>query len=347
MRLAYLFDGPELNGGNKVAIEHAQALADRGHAVTLLANGARPGWIDFDLPWVNYALEALPPARWDAVVCTYWTSVPIARQLGLAPLVHFCQGYEASFSHLADQRADIEAVYDLPLPTLTVTQHLAKLVSARHGRSCRSVRPFADPRFHPRPRLGPRRRPWVAVPGIFEAEVKGVSTALTAVARLRSLGHEVRLLRVSTFPPSEAEQRRLPAQTFLSGVTPAEVARALRRCDLLLFPARAEEGFGLPLLEAMASGVPVVSTDIPSAREIGAKAFRFVPEGDGEAMARAASELLSQPAAWREARRRGRVRLAHYARAAAADELEAAVRWAVAAAAALPATVEVLEPVAV
>ena len=42
----------------------------------------------------------------------------------------------------------------------------------------------------------------------------------------------------------------------------------LRRARALIFPSR-YEGFGLPLVEAMALGCPVVASDLPTAREIG------------------------------------------------------------------------------
>ena len=40
----------------------------------------------------------------------------------------------------------------------------------------RLVSPPVDRRFRPRPRFGPRRRPWIVGAVIFEAEVKGIAT---------------------------------------------------------------------------------------------------------------------------------------------------------------------------
>jgi glycosyltransferase involved in cell wall biosynthesis len=58
----------------------------------------------------------------------------------------------------------------------------------------------------------------------------------------------------------------------------------LRRARALIFPSR-YEGFGLPLVEAMALGCPVVASDLPTAREIGIGACWVFPPGDADALA--------------------------------------------------------------
>ena len=113
-----------------------------------------------------------------------------------------------------------------------------------------------------------------------------------------------------------------------AGVAPAQVAAALREADLMLFPARPGEGFGLPLLEALASGVPSVASRLPSTEEMTNGAVALVPPDDVEAFADAARRLLVDPSAWRRARRAARRAASRYAPSAVADRLERAVRWA-------------------
>jgi glycosyltransferase involved in cell wall biosynthesis len=200
-------------------------------------------------------------------------------------------------------------------------------VAARLGRDSRVAPPPLDPLFHPVLRRRPRRKPWIAVAGIFEAEVKGVATALGAVERLRAGGLACRLLRLSALPLSPAEGRLATADLYLCAVPPVTAARALRHCDLLLFPSRADEGFGLPLLEAMASKVPAVASRIPSVEFIGGAA-RLVPVGDAGAMAAAAAELLADPLLWRQARQAGRTAAGRFAAERVGRELAVAVAWA-------------------
>lgn len=58
----------------------------------------------------------------------------------------------------------------------------------------------------------------------------------------------------------------------------------LRRARALMFPSR-YEGFGLPLVEAMALGCPVVASDLPTMREIGIDACWVFPAQDADALA--------------------------------------------------------------
>lgn len=70
-----------------------------------------------------------------------------------------------------------------------------------------------------------------------------------------------------------------------------ELARWYRRARLLV-SCSAGEGFGLPVLEAMAAGCPVVATDIPVHREASGDVGRFVPVGDAAALRDSVSDLL-------------------------------------------------------
>ena len=75
-----------------------------------------------------------------------------------------------------------------------------------------------------------------------------------------------------------------------------DVANLLSTLDLFVSPARSEP-FGLSIVEAMAAGVPVVTTASEGAREIieDNQTGRLVPVGDSEAMATAIIELLNDP----------------------------------------------------
>lgn len=64
----------------------------------------------------------------------------------------------------------------------------------------------------------------------------------------------------------------------------------------LVLPSR-DEGFGLPVLEALACDAPVVCTDIPALREISGGYAHLVPYADVEALAGAMLEAVSEPRA--------------------------------------------------
>ena len=85
---------------------------------------------------------------------------------------------------------------------------------------------------------------------------------------------------------------------FLGALPPAEVARQLAGADLFLLPSLYEGGPPLALMEAMASGLPAVATDVLGVRELvaGSETGTVVPVGDPAQLAAAAIELLADPA---------------------------------------------------
>lgn len=77
----------------------------------------------------------------------------------------------------------------------------------------------------------------------------------------------------------------------LGAVSDAELAAVLRKASVLAAPSLAE-GFGLPLVEAMAAGVPVVHSDAPALAEVVDGAGVQVPRADPQALAAALRSVL-------------------------------------------------------
>ncbi len=87
-------------------------------------------------------------------------------------------------------------------------------------------------------------------------------------------------------------------------VSPAGLAETYRSADLLVHPSR-YEGFGLQLVEAMRSGLPVLCTDGGAQPEVAGDAAVVVPAGDVSAMASAIVELLRSPSRLQDLQQRG------------------------------------------
>jgi glycosyltransferase involved in cell wall biosynthesis len=332
VRVTYVLGHPTPGGGTKVVAQHAALLREAGAEVTLVAQGARPGWLPFDGPYVDSSVTPPRLPTQDIVIATFWTTLAIAARWAIGPVAHFCQGYEGRLGYLRADWPAIEAAYAVRAPTLTVTPDLATFLAQRFGRACRVARPPVDPLFRSsrwsplRHRL--RRVPWIAISGVFEADVKDIPTAIDTVSRLRAGGRRCRVLRISSLPLSAREREMLAPDRYLCAVPPSAVARALRGCDLALFTSRAEEGFGLPLLEAMASGVPAVASRIPSTLFMTQQAVPLVTAGDAAAFAAAAGELLDDAARWRRVRADGCEAARRFDREDVLPELLSAVRWA-------------------
>jgi glycosyltransferase involved in cell wall biosynthesis len=161
----------------------------------------------------------------------------------------------------------------------------------------------------------------------FEIDWKGVPTALGAVRRLRDEGFDCRLVRLSQWPQGETERALVRADEFHEHLPPERVPALVRSCDLLLAASWEQEGFGLPVLEAMACGVPAVASDISCFRDWASPAARLVPVRNEAAFASSARDMLSDAQSWRRQRRAG-LRLAKdYRQERSAEEAERALLW--------------------
>jgi glycosyltransferase involved in cell wall biosynthesis len=136
----------------------------------------------------------------------------------------------------------------------------------------------------------------VSIVGRF-APQKRHDRFLRAAARVAALEPRARFLLVGdgdVRPQTEAEAARLGLgdRAIFTGVR-SDARAVIARSDLLVFSS-AWEGLSIAALEALASGVPVVSTDVEGMRDVLAGSGLVVPHDD-EALAAAIEECLGDP----------------------------------------------------
>ncbi len=125
---------------------------------------------------------------------------------------------------------------------------------------------------------------------------KRIDVLLDVVAELRHARPELVLVQVGgDWNGDQREQlRRLGlagAVRQLRGLSRLQLASLYRGARLVLQPSEAE-GFGLPVIEALACGAAVLASDIPVLREVGGAAATYRPVGEVAAWAAAADAIL-------------------------------------------------------
>lgn len=216
----------------------------------------------------------------------------------------------------AARRADA-----LVVPTEAVARDLARRLAVRvpvrvagHG-----VTDLGAPA--PVPDLPDR---YVLAVGTVEPR-KGVDVLVTAVAEVARSDESVSLVLVGQPGWGGLDPLRIAADRglaesrvrLLGRVTDRELATVLRGASVLAMPSLAE-GFGLPVLEAMAAGVPVVHSDDPALVEVSSGAAMVVPRGDARALAEALRRVLADSALAARLRADGKRRAAEFTWATAA-----------------------------
>jgi glycosyltransferase involved in cell wall biosynthesis len=144
---------------------------------------------------------------------------------------------------------------------------------------------------------------------------KNVERLIEAFHLLRQRGHEhLRLLiignEVSKYPALRRTVHQFKLHTYVRflGFVPDQMLAVLYRlADAFVFPSL-YEGFGLPPLEAMACGTPVVTSNVSSLPEVVGDAALLVDPYDASAIAGAVERILGDPALRADLVERGRIR---------------------------------------
>ena len=146
----------------------------------------------------------------------------------------------------------------------------------------------------PVPADAPTRR---SIPTTRELVYMGSFMPYKNVETLARALHELpgyRLHLLSRISPDDRERLTalapVDALVIHNGTSEADY-RALLETATALVTTSLDEGFGLPLVEAMSLGTPVVVSDIPIFREIGGEAALYAPATDAAAVAAAIRQL--------------------------------------------------------
>ena len=131
---------------------------------------------------------------------------------------------------------------------------------------------------------------------------KGLKYLLMAYSRLKWQFDNIRLLVVGPGTPDKDSyqvlgEHALQDVEFLGGVSQEDLARYYKTADIFCSPATGKESFGIVLLEAMASGTPIVASRLEgfaTVMEDGIQGL-MAPPKDDEALADALRQMIQSP----------------------------------------------------
>ena len=204
--------------------------------------------------------------------------------------------------------------------------------AVRFGKIHRSkidVTPLACDTDHFQP-LGLERKPYFLYLGRY-APYKNIELALRGFSDAALDGFEFWMAG----PPDpgfdellrEFRDRRGLAVRFIPYPSYDELPILLNEATALVFPSR-YEGFGLPILEAMACGTPVITSNVSAMPEAAGDAAILVDPDHAEALSNAMRELAIRGARWNELADHGRARAATFSwKSAASQTEEVLTKW--------------------
>lgn len=176
-----------------------------------------------------------------------------------------------------------------------------------------------------------QRGAYFAFVGTLEPR-KNASVVIEATRRLRRSGRPVRLVLIGRagwhfeqLEPLIRQAQSEGAVEWHGYVTDTERDALYRGAVAVVLPSH-YEGFGLPLLEAMAEGVPTICSDAPALVEVAGGSSLHVPASDVSGWEAAMDRLLSEPELRRQLVARGRERAEAFTPEATVSGLRQAMR---------------------
>jgi glycosyltransferase involved in cell wall biosynthesis len=364
MKITFVLPTLSLTGGMRVLSIYAELLQKRGHKIFIVSTpqGQRTliqqvrsllrgkGWESapekepshFDKVDVerlvletNRPITDLDVPDADIIMATWWETAEWVAKLSdsKGAKVYFLQHYEA-FDYLPKGR--VEATWRLPMHKIAVAQWLADIARNEYGDfSVSLVPPTVDTKqFYDSQSRGQQRRGKQSVPtvGMYYSTTpwKGCDIALEAFS---IAAKKIPNLRLVAFGSGDTPPPYMPlpdGTEYNKEPTQDQLKEFYSKCDAWLFSSRSE-GFGLPILEAMACRTPVIGTPAGAAPELlaGGGGILVKPE-DPEDMARAIEQICQlSDAQWRAMSESAWETVIHYTWEDATDLFEAALYAAV------------------
>ncbi|MCT7949704.1 glycosyltransferase family 4 protein [Ancylothrix sp. C2] len=355
MKITFVLgSGFNLAGGDRVIAIYAEHLQKRGHEVFLVSRAKwQPslrdqlrslirgkGWITvnpmshfdhLDIPrklTESYrpVVDADVPDA-DVVIATWWETGDWVWHLSPSKgvKVHFFQDYEIWGGDVKD----VDAVCALPIPKIVIAGWVRDLLKERFNQIPLALilNSVETDKFYA-PVRGKQPVPTVGIM-YTTMQSKGCDIALEAFRIAKETIPELRLVAFGS--AKVLPELPLPKDTNYAYCAPNEQLKDFySQCDAWLFGTR-REGFGLPILEAMACRTPVIGTPAGAAPELLANGGGILvkPE-DPEDMAKAIIKVCQMPESeWRVLSDTAYQKATSYSWEDAADRFEAALFEAV------------------
>lgn len=327
LKINFLISLPSVDGGTRVIAQYAERLIAQGHDVQVYSyykdvvplierlRKIRRGttqarrkpdtrfFDDANVPVIMFdrslsqAVSGVRDA--DVTIATWWQTIDWLERLPVSTgvKVHFAQGDEPCLPHV--DTAAVEAAFRRPHPRITVSRWLQQKLRDSYGVSdCALVENTIDTDAFAFASRGKQSVPTIG----FVYSSATIKNCFLALKCMKAMKQQFPSLVVKAFGAKAPTDEIVNEPWFHLDVKPNQdrIRDIYAGCDVWLFTSRVE-GFGLPVLEALASGTPVVATPAGVAPDYVNAETGALVEGKLEAFNQAVAGILTlDETQWRE-----------------------------------------------
>jgi len=267
-QVIYVLPELGLTGGVKIILEQANRLAKRGYRVVIHCLKSNLDWFDLNVPikfHKNYHELTTALKNFNCIkIATWWETAPVVfnscnpKQGGQGIPVYFVQDMEDKFyPHSLNMQKKVKSTYQLPMLYLTGSEWIKEELETKYNQPTRNISYAIDLNiFTPQKRVIDYdcRRGIAYSKSDYYKQFDITKKAITQVTQ------EIEFVSLITFGSQfEVKLNNIPHLHF-SKISDHKLAYLYNSSGIFIHNSKHED-FGFPILEAMACGTPVVTTE--------------------------------------------------------------------------------------
>ncbi len=284
-KVAFLMrDTATVGGGNKIVFKYMEWLKNLGCEVIIFSYSPKPDWIKLDYLYNKIDDETkINSEELDLVIAvSIFDVVKLLNDVPLNKIVHLCQGYEGyhygnEYSSVLSDKHILTKLHAVPVKNVVVSQHLVDLFNQKFNRRVEYVPNGIDHRIFSAEEIEkPREKAILFIGNIFHS-LKGFIFLVSALKAIQNSTERIDELKLyiamgSNLHEKDSAKVQLEKDTGCKvelkfKLSAEEISVLMKKVSLVVCTSW-YEGFSLPLVEAMACGTPVITTN-----NMGAESF--------------------------------------------------------------------------
>ncbi|PKM50476.1 MAG: hypothetical protein CVV02_11085 [Firmicutes bacterium HGW-Firmicutes-7] len=300
LHVVYVVANPSICGATKIIFDQANKLIEKGIAVTIVSYGERPTWYQLKAHYIEVPSKlriSLLIPKCHIIIATYYTHIQECIETEIAPVIYFEQGDIHLFNYeklKVDHKGFVYTQFQLPKFIMTVSQLTARLIKQYFKRDAKIIPNAIDPNTFNNKWTEENYKceeKYLLIMGREDVVFKGIEEVVAVFNGLKELNKELKLYWITPYPPSKSFECII--SKVIINPSQNQISQLFKGATFYI-SASYYESFSLPVLEAMASGCPVISADNEGVKEYGIDRYNLLlyEKGNLQDMAKNMLELM-------------------------------------------------------
>ncbi|GKX30833.1 hypothetical protein SH1V18_33130 [Vallitalea longa] len=268
--VVYVMGNTTICGAAKIIFQQANRLIEKGLKVTIVAYFRKPSWFNIEcdyiqVPFTTKLSMCIPYC--DLIIATYYTHIGECVKTKLAPVIYFEQGDFHLFCNdrlSKESKEFINLQFQLANDIFTVSNEADRLINSIFHREANVIHNGIDRNIFNNEIDVEVEDRYILMMGSDRLEFKGIQDIIAAYSIVKKQMPDLKLYWITPVSPSSNNDKVI-SQVFISP-SQENIGKLYKNAEIFVNGSY-YESFSLPVIEAMACGCPVITTDCIGVRD--------------------------------------------------------------------------------